>query len=177
MRWLTTSGVVRVLALVLLLLLNQPREVQSLAPVSPSGHTRSSSRHPIKINRGSTASASTDTAPHTFRLPDPSPDAAGSQHHQGDAIRAAKRQTQTTPQQPPQPLTTRQPASFTLPPRPPIKVDTAGEMYEEAVWRRWDGDCMHARLGEYHYSLCPFHNITQRGLQLTDLNVVLGSVH
>ena len=48
-------------------------------------------------------------------------------------------------------------------------------MYDEALWRRWDGDCLHLRQDSYHYTLCPFHNITQRGLQLTSLNALLGS--
>ena len=87
----------------------------------------------------------------------------------------------------PQPsLPVAQPADFSLP--PPLLAQqgsvmgvagadglVVGEMYEEALWRRWDGACMHARLDDYLYSLCPFHNVTQRGLRLTSLNAVLGS--
>ena len=48
-------------------------------------------------------------------------------------------------------------------------------VYEGALWRRLDGDCMYARLDEYRYELCPFHNVTQRALRKNSLSVALGS--
>jgi hypothetical protein len=60
------------------------------------------------------------------------------------------------------------------------RVDSA---YEEALWRRWDGDCLTASIDAptggqgdgYVYSLCPFQNVTQRS-QSKNLHVSLGYV-
>ena len=157
-----------------------------------SAATSSSSRatrypNKIKINPGPPAGTSTPTvASHGFRLPDAAiPSSATLPHSPAEAVRASKKPGQQ-PSSLPLP---RQPANFSLP--PPLlaewhsTTDSGGtaevdvrfdEMYEEGLWRRWDGDCMHARQDEYQYTLCPFHNVTQRGLRLTSLNVALGSV-
>ena len=144
-----------------------------------------STRHPIKINPGPLAAMPTPTAAsHTFSVPDPVPSTPARPGSQAQAIRASKQPGQMQLHLPP-----RSPANFTLPPpllsewqsergsMEVIEVDVRfDEMCEEALWRRWDGDCMQMQQDNYHYTLCPFQNITQRGLQLTSLNVVLGSV-
>ena len=129
-------------------------------------------RHSIKINPGPTEATATPTLPsHTFSMPLPTAPPASTPQSQARAINAAEMSQRAR----------RPPANFSLP--PPLLADwqsdggnvPGSEMYEEALWRRWDGDCMHLRQDSYHYTLCPFHNITQRGLQLTSLNVLLGS--
>ena len=178
MSWLLLGGWARLL-LFAVLIVHRCHHVR-LADAASSR----TNRHPIKINPGAPAATPTPaTAPsHTFSMPDPVPTTATRPSSQAQAIRASKMPGQLQLHLPP-----RGPANFTLP--PPLlnewrshsgeggggEVDVRfDEMYEEALWQRWDGDCMHLRRDSYHYTVCPFHNITQRGLQLTSLNVVLG---
>lgn len=173
------SGWARLLLLTLLLL-NSFRHLSFV-----NAAFRAPTRHPIKINPGPTAAVPTPTIPsHTFSMPDPPATSPAYQpRNQAQALRQSKSPGQIQLNLPPRP-----PANFSLPPllldewRSKGSAEGGGEvdvrfdeMYEEALWRRWDGECMHARQDGYHYTLCPFRNITQRGLQLTSLHVVLGS--
>ena len=142
-----------------------------------------STRHSIKINPGQLVATPTPTVPsHTFSMPDPAPTTAEPSSSQSPSLRASKQPSNAQSY-----ISPRLPVNFTLP--PPLLSEWQSEsgrtsvgaldarfdaMYEEALWRRWDGDCMHVRQDRYQYTLCPFNNITQRGLQLTSLDVALG---
>lgn len=85
---------------------------------------------------------------------------------------AAAPTTQSWTAPPQTPTHFREPSAITLPPLHASGAEADRPQWI-AAWRALDGKCFQTRSTEYVYELCPFRNVTQRGVS-SSLHVILG---